>query len=770
MNGGAREQIAFDVETSRILQILSSEIYDSPNALLRENVQNAYDAILMRCTEQNLNLKDCMIKISVSADQLVVEDNGIGMTDEVLKSNFWKAGSSGKKSELAQRSGVIGTFGIGAMANFGVCTSLKVETRHIYSDVTLISSAKRDELRIAQNCIDLERLSDNRPPGTKITAHLDPSFQINESTARNYLEPYVGFLPVAVRVNDTLISQRSFEDTLANRSSGFILHSSRNVSHGQYSGMLGTSFNPQGQIMVRLTGITLSGSPVPGEMFFIQQGGQTMGFRNLFGLAPIPIASQYQFGGFVSLNILQPTAGREALSRDSIQHVANLVTMIEAEVSVDMADSPAADRNTYFQQYILSNGKIELARNVKVTVLPSREEVALSKLKEFEPNKQIHFYAGRDETTLKKFGSSEQSNLIHINQSNPKRNLQTQYIQSLLGIPQVPEKVIVERVPSTQLTMEEAMLVVRIRGVLLDDYLMPNVEVVFATISHAVTFHIEKAGDIVHICIARGIPAVTTVLECYRTARDVFGGFVKDFVREHLYPHIRDLVPSSTRDGRDVLFRRLKESKELFRYEESDLGDLESLLADYLSGKTDLGEVLRTSTSRASTQRQRVSSDQVGTVEKEMPDIIESPSVSDRHNEFEAAPPIMRLEMPSRMKVLTVGAEYEQLNKFHLFLGLSDRLFRTEGAFFRWPHTTKLIWGGHRVVYIFTDATGGLSLYYDIELKEPLDKEATSGGMFPTTTIFTENRIYVPVPNELDSAFRITKGAKEFFVRFDTIP
>src|SRR5262245_44291162 len=115
-----KERIAFDVETSRILQILSSEIYDSPKAFLRENVQNAYDAILMRCTAQKLPLEKRLIEVTVEGKKLSVRDDGIGMTDDVLKNNFWKAGSSGKKSELAQRSGVIGTFGIGAMANFGV--------------------------------------------------------------------------------------------------------------------------------------------------------------------------------------------------------------------------------------------------------------------------------------------------------------------------------------------------------------------------------------------------------------------------------------------------------------------------------------------------------------------------------------------------------------------------------------------------------------------------------------------------------------------------
>src|SRR5437762_12529314 len=116
----------------------------------------------MRCTAQGLRIADCRIEINIEKGRLTVRDDGIGMTEDVLRNNFWKAGSSGKKSELAQRSGVIGTFGIGAMANFGVCTALRVETRHIASEITLISSARRSELRIAKDCIDLDRVADER--------------------------------------------------------------------------------------------------------------------------------------------------------------------------------------------------------------------------------------------------------------------------------------------------------------------------------------------------------------------------------------------------------------------------------------------------------------------------------------------------------------------------------------------------------------------------------------------------------------------------------
>ena len=94
---------------------------------------------------------------------------------------------------------------------------------------------------------------------------------------------------------------------------------------------------------------------------------------------------------------------------------------------------------------------------------------------------------------------------------------------------------------------------------------------------------------------------------------------------------------------------------------------------------------------------------------------------------------------------------------------------QTEAEIFRTPHTTRILWGGHRVVYIFTEATGRLNLYYDIELREPIDYAKASGGMFRTTTLITKNRIFVPVPETLAEEFKIANGPKEFFVRFDVL-
>lgn len=770
MNEPSNERIAFDVETERVLQILSSEIYDSPKAFLRENVQNAYDAILMRCTAEDLPIAERKIEITVGNGKLSVQDDGIGMTEEILKNNFWKAGSSGKKSDLAQRSGVIGTFGIGAMANFGVCTALQVESRNIESILTLISFARREDLRIAQDCIDLERVEDDREPGTLIEAELDPRFPISEAEASEYLRQYVRFLPVPVLVNGSVISQELFEDTLGNRAEGFEQIASRAVSHGELSGTLRTFINGQARVLARINELSLNDSPLEGEAFFVQEGGQTLGFRNLFGLAPIPISGVYNFGGFVNLNILHPTAGREALSRESIQFVTNLVAMLESEVSKDVAETPSADQNQQFQQYILSHGLIQLAKKVNISVLPgSNRQVPLGSVNEFEPSKSKLFYVGQDSTIQQRF-SGEDANLLHVSQSNPRRKLQLRFLREISAIDEVPEQVLVDRVPQTKLTLEEAMFLVRLRGVLLDDYFMPDVDAAFAIISHGVSLQIEKQGDALNIAIAREMPAVRMVVEAYRSAPEVFHGFVIDFVRQHVYSQIRDQVPSSTRQGRDALYRRLKENEELFRYELNDFGEAESLLADYLSGKADLEQVIKSSVGHGPGQRQEVRREQVGSVEEELPDILATGDDVPPGVAYEASPPILRPELTTDMKVLTVEEAHSKLNGFQMFLALSKRLARTEGEFLRQPHTTKLMWGSHRVIYIFTDSTGELNLYYDLKLKEPLGTDATGGSMFPTTTIVMKDRIFVPVPNELESAFQISDGAKEFFVRFDTIP
>src|SRR5208283_10172 len=274
--------------------------------------------------------------------------------------------------------------------------------------------------------------------------------------------------------------------------------------------------------------------------------------------------------------------------------------------------------------------------------------------------------------------------------------------------------------------------------------------------------------------IARSSPILPPLIDCYNKAYELFTQFMKDFVRVQLYPQIQQFVPSSTRDGIDALKKVLLRNRELYRYEESEQGDLEGILGDFLSGNANLSEVLqrRSSSFSARPQPQRVSHDQIGTVEDVVQGIAESPvkEVIEDGPEFDARPPIIRDSIVSDMKILMTAEKYPLLNQFTMLLGISDRLMRSpEVEFFRRPHTTRILWGGHRIIYIFTEVTGRLSLYYDIELRTPLNNNDASSGIFPTTTLITKNRIFIPIPDVLIDEFRITTGSKEFFVRFDVL-
>ena len=110
------QRIPLQIDVRRIIEVLAAQIYQSPLALLRENTQNAFDAILQRVHRRDVF--EPRIRIDITPTEIRVSDNGLGMTYTEVQNNFWRAGSSSKNTPEARAAGVVGTFGIGAMANF----------------------------------------------------------------------------------------------------------------------------------------------------------------------------------------------------------------------------------------------------------------------------------------------------------------------------------------------------------------------------------------------------------------------------------------------------------------------------------------------------------------------------------------------------------------------------------------------------------------------------------------------------------------------------
>jgi molecular chaperone HtpG len=768
--------IVFQADTKQVLKILTREIYDSPLALLRENLQNAYDAIRMRFAASGRLAEGGRIDVTVDRNAIKIVDNGIGMTEDVLRENFWKAGSSGKHSSAARKAGVVGTFGIGAMANFSVCKRLTVETRTKESAVLLRSVAERDSLQIGRDCISFERVRSNRDVGTTLTAVLDDENPLSSIRARSYLETYVGLLPVPVFLNGDLISQRDLKSTMKTGGRTFRSIGTQRVQSDGFLSTCDVQVDPNGQVLVHINHISFNGDDVQGTCSLLQSGGQLMGLRSYFGLAPIPVGGPYQFGGWANLSFLQPTAGREALSRESIDQASRLLASAEYAASQLLSKTEFADKNNAFLLWLVFHNEWGLASRVAIRALPEDRDVPLGQLRQHIGGRTAHYYTGTDRTIIDTF-SGVGACMLMVAHPQSRRRVQLHHLQKVLQIPEVPDVVRVTKVYSpTELTAPEASVILRIAALLREDYLIPDIDIQLVDMTHGVTVVAENVDGRPRIKIARGSSLLSPALEFRERAPELFGQFMKDFVRVHIYPRVQEFVPSSTKGGVEALRKLLERNRELYRYEETERGDLEGVLGDYLSGAATLSEVVKSVRKGGwwgggSGQRQRVSSHQVGPLETVVRDVVESPGIETAADQdiFVALPPILREDVPSSMKILTTDESYRQLNGFRTFLGLSDRLMQTEAPFFRTPHTTRVIWGGHRVIYIFTEATGQLSLYYDIELRDPIEQTNAGGGFFVTTTLVTKTRIFIPVPSEVADEFKISSGSREFLVRFDVL-
>ena len=64
------------------------------------------------------------------------------------------------------------------------------------------------------------------------------------------------------------------------------------------------------------------------------------------------------------------------------------------------------------------------------------------------------------------------------------------------------------------------------------------------------------------------------ILGLYDTEFAAFGSMAKDFVRNTIFPRVAEYVPSSTRQGAEAFLKAVRRPRELFEYEDDDLGDL----------------------------------------------------------------------------------------------------------------------------------------------------------------------------------------------------
>jgi molecular chaperone HtpG len=757
--------IPFHVDMSRVIDLLAKQIYQTPLALLRENAQNAYDAILVR--RQFGTPFEAEIVVDVAPTMISVKDNGVGMTLEDLSQHYWRAGSSGKNTAEARAAGVVGTFGIGAMANFGIADELVLVTESAVTGARTRSRAGKATLSATQECIELQSEPSTGCPGTTIVATIPPSANLNVQAAIAYLRECVEFLDVPVLVNGVLVSQRQFSDSTARPPQEWAF-SETGVSLGQqFTADIEMILPKVPDVWVQLANITCRGVAGDGTAILRQGAHHLRTFRSRFALAGAAVRSVYGLGGVINLRAFEPTAGREALTTESLQLLQDLVSEVEAYISIKMASTPAADQNTCFMEWVQQNNKHDLCGLLKMRVEPHGESILLQDVRTRTQDVTMSCFDGTDPQLIEQYASEEHPLLV-VATRQPRRRCEQAYLSAFCRVTKVvntPQ--VVSPKPQKDWTLAESGFAFRMGSILETDYFVPAA-VSFGTISHRLPLFVDTSQRPVEVVLDPAGSTLSAILKLYDTDYAALTGMAKDFVRTLVFPKISDLVPSSTRQGAEAFLKAIRRPREVFEYEKADLGSFSEIWSKYLQGEITLGQAAEQSAEVARASIQVLEPSGAGRVASVVQDVLDNEKIMENaeskagNDALGPLPAITRLDRESTCKLLTIGENETPLKGYRCFIALSNRVREERGDFFLQPHRTEIVWGGQKAFYIFQHHSGEFGLYYELQGSEVF--AGTPGGKaIPTCTIVVKNQVYIPVPDDIRLQFIPTEGGKKRF-------
>lgn len=367
-----------DMDFRRILETISEQIYETPLAFIRENVQNAVDAVRIQAARDGADPSDqrYLVTVTVNRGQIHVRDNGNGMTREDMRRYFWRIGASGKGTPEAIAAGCVGKFGIGGFANFGVCHTVEVisqvsEAQH--GTYTRLSEEEIKASGAARPQVTVEKSDRAGPRGTLVVGHLKVPPHGEE--LRKYLSGFVRFVPVAVAFNGRRISQEVFT-VISDRENYSPI--GEGVCHWRDGDLAlsGRLYEDRGHtIAAAIHSLTVAGSIVPlvGQLRF--ETGVLDIYKQGFKLCATSIGSTLGVSGRLDCDTFAPTAGRDSLDAPTNTLVGRIALALEkAGVDAILASGDRIRGNPRVFRYVIQRGMLNRLDNVQVRLADGSEE------------------------------------------------------------------------------------------------------------------------------------------------------------------------------------------------------------------------------------------------------------------------------------------------------------------------------------------------------------------------------------------------------------
>ena len=420
------------IDFPSVLRILSKQIYETPFAFVRENVQNAVDAVRIQAHRDGAQTDDPCYRIDITVEdqKVIVHDNGVGMSPQDLENYFWTIGASGKRTEEALAAGCVGTFGIGGFANFGVCERLEVISQNETSSRGTLTHLSEQDIHAAATLPKVTKKPSDAaaPRGTIVTGHLRETPDIEQ--LRGYLRDFVRFVPTAVYFNGKKVSQGRLSAIEDRNNFSEIRDGTQDWQTGDLV-ISGRLFEDRGHALVAvIEGLRIGGEQIglTGHLRF--ENGSIDVFKRGFKLCATQVGSTIGISGRLDCDRFVPTAGRDSLDSATVGLLGRIVIALErAAIEAVLEDPERIAQHTRIFRYIMRNGLVDRLGNVTVR-LASGSEISLGDIQRRagDGGVGVYFGVGKNQD-LNQVMQARGHLVVQLSSDRQRQNAERRYLE-----------------------------------------------------------------------------------------------------------------------------------------------------------------------------------------------------------------------------------------------------------------------------------------------------------------------------------------------------
>ena len=215
-----KQQYSFQAEIKQLLELLSHSLYQSRDIAIRELISNASDALnkmrFVSLTEEKYRDAgpfEIILEGKPEEKQVILRDNGIGMTREELVTNLGTIAHSGSKEYLKSLSesttekkadlSLIGKFGVGFYSAFMIASSVTVRSRSYQEETGHEWSSD------GSGTFSVSEVGE-MPRGTEIVLHLkdDAADYADDWKLKTVVRRYSSFVPHPIKIGGEVVNSQ----------------------------------------------------------------------------------------------------------------------------------------------------------------------------------------------------------------------------------------------------------------------------------------------------------------------------------------------------------------------------------------------------------------------------------------------------------------------------------------------------------------------------------------------------------------------------------